>query len=80
MNVLNITLSISLVLVLMCLNGQAQNPIVKIIQNIWSTEIILSASITFSPDQSISHYTDGSGIHDNIHDNSGILFLKGINQ
>ncbi|SDS35228.1 Glycosyl hydrolases family 38 N-terminal domain-containing protein [Mucilaginibacter mallensis] len=72
MKTLNIiTISVSLIFVLIGFNGLAQNTKFKIIKDIPANEITLSASSTFGPDQSINHLTDGSGIHNNIHDNNG---------
>jgi len=71
MKKLNITVSISLVFVLIGFSCLAQNTAVKIVKSIRASEITSSASGTFGPDQSVSHLTDGSGIHNNIHDSNG---------
>lgn len=64
-------ISFSLLLTLICLNTLAQQTAFRIVKNIRAGEISLSASGSFGPDQSVNHLTDGSGIHDNLHDNDG---------
>ncbi|SHM03138.1 glycosyl hydrolase-related protein [Mucilaginibacter sp. OK098] len=71
MKTLNITLSISLVFVLIGFSCLAQNTTFKISKDIRASEITSSASSSFGPDQSVNHLTDGSGIHNNLHDNNG---------
>ena len=71
MKTLNIILSISLVLVLIGFGCLAQNTTFKISKDIRASEITSSASSTFGPGQSVNHLTDGSGIHNNLHDNNG---------
>ena len=71
MKKLTIIISISLVFVLISFSCLAQNATFKIIKNIRAGEITSSASSTFGPDQTVNHLTDGSGIHNNIHDSNG---------
>lgn len=71
MKKLNVITSISLVFVLISFGCLAQNATFKIVKNIRAGEITSSASGTFGPDQSVSHLTDGSGIHNNLHDSNG---------
>jgi len=71
MKTLNTTISISLVLVLIGFSCLAQNTTFKISKDIRASEITSSASSTFGPGQSVNHLTDGSGIHNNLHDNNG---------
>lgn len=71
MKTLKITISLSIMLVFFCFYAFAQKNVISIIQEIPANEIILSASSSFGPDQSVGHLIDGSGIQNKIHDNNG---------
>jgi len=71
MKKLNTTIAISLALAFIGFNCLAQNTTIKISKEIRASEITSSASSSFGPDQSVNHLTDGSGIHNNLHDSNG---------
>lgn len=71
MKIVNIAPSISLVILLICLNGFAQNTSFKTSRSIKSSEIALTASSSFGSDKSVNHLIDGSGISKDLHDNNG---------
>jgi len=62
---------ICLVFTFLCFNSQAQNNVVKIIQDIRETEIKVTASSQYGSEQSLVNIINGSGVSNNIHDNSG---------
>ncbi|QIL40532.1 glycosyl hydrolase [Pedobacter sp. HDW13] len=70
MKILKIIASFS-VLVFICFYASAQKQVNSIIQEIPANEITLSASTSFSPDQSAGHLIDGSGVRNKVHDNNG---------
>jgi len=64
-------LSACTVLMFNYLNVLAQNNSVSIVQEISASDITVSASSTYGPNQSVNHLTDGSGLHENKHDDNG---------
>nr|WP_121270910.1 glycoside hydrolase family 38 C-terminal domain-containing protein [Pedobacter schmidteae] len=69
MKTLKITTSLSIMLLFFGFKGLAQNSTFNINKDISAKEITVLASSSFGPDQSVGHLTDGSGIHNKIHDN-----------
>ena len=70
MRSLNIRILFSVVLALLCLNGLAQKSTFNIIRNIRSSEMKVTASSSFDSAQGVDNLTDGSGMHDMMHDNN----------